>query len=60
VLDSNSIAQTEGHNFSDLALLAFTSIPLTDDFVRIGTKASNPRANQDGMLFTSETLEVEI
>ena len=39
-LTSNSIAQKEGHTFSDLALFAFASIPFSDDYVRIGKEAS--------------------
>jgi hypothetical protein len=58
-LTSNSIAQEEGHNFSDLALFAFALLPVSDDFVRIDTKASNPFTKQDGMLFITDTLEVE-
>ena len=59
-LTSNSITQKDGHNFSDLALFASALMPVSDDFMRIDTKASNPFTKQDGLLFTPDTLEVEI
>jgi hypothetical protein len=46
-LTSNSIAQKEGHNFSDLALFAFALMPVSDDFMRIDTKANNLFTKQD-------------